>query len=388
MNATTLDIQTGDIRTEPIVGWRDLLDEAAPQIEAAGRESDRIGAFVGNNLDLLEELGFFALGVPAELGGGGAPYAEVAAMLRALGRLDGSTALALSMHTHQVMVAEWKRRVQGAATEDLLQKVAGDGLRILSSGGSDWLPGSGRAERVEGGYRIYARKVFSSGAPDGDVMNTSAIFQAPGEEPVVLHFGLSMQDPAVTVLTNWNTLGMRGTASHDVEIDGAFVPETAITGTRPPGRWHPMFHLISLVAFPLVYSVYAGVADAARETALKLARRRPPDVAAVMAAGELENAHAAMDLAVRALVDLGAGASPGRETTHKVMTLRGLAGRSAIEVGAKALDVGGGAGFFRPAGLELRFRDLQAARFHPLQDRQQQLYAGRIALDLDIDGDA
>jgi acyl-CoA dehydrogenase len=381
MNASALDIKA------EVVGWRDLLAEAAALIEAAGRESDRAGTFVAKNLDLLEELGFFALGVPAELGGGGAAYSEVAEMLRALGRLDGSTALALSMHTHQVMVLDWKRRHMGAPTEGSLRQVAG-GLRILSSGGSDWLPGSGRAERVEGGYRIYAHKVFSSGAPAGDVMNTSAILHGPDADPVVLHFGLAMDDPAVTVLANWNTLGMRGTASHDVDIDGAFVPEAAIVASRPVGKWHPLFHVISLLAFPLVYSVYAGVADGAREAALQLARKRRPDTLGLLAVGELENAHAAMDLAARALVDLGATAAPGVETTHRVMTLRGLAGRAAMEVGTKALDVGGGAGFFRPAGLELRFRDLQAARFHPLQDRPQQLYAGRFALGLDIDGEA
>ena len=86
-------------------GWRDLLMEAGPQIEAHGRECDRTGAFAAQNLDLLERLGFFALGAPADLGGGGADYSEMAAMLRALGRMDGSTALALSMHRHQVMVA-------------------------------------------------------------------------------------------------------------------------------------------------------------------------------------------------------------------------------------------------------------------------------------------
>ena len=57
-----------------------------------------------------------------------------------------------------------------------------------------------------------------------------------------------------------------------------------------------------------------------------------------------------------------------------------------MDVGSKALDVAGGAGFFSRAGLERRFRDLQAARYHPLQDRQQQLYAGRFALGADIDG--
>ena len=68
------------------------------------------------------------------------------------------------------------------------------------------------------------------------------------------------------------------------------------------------------------------------------------------------------------------------------MTLRGLVGRSAMEVGSRAMDVAGGAGFYRAAGLEQRFRDLQAARFHPLQDRQQQLYAARFVLGADIDG--
>jgi alkylation response protein AidB-like acyl-CoA dehydrogenase len=369
------------------VNWRDLLKDVEDRIEKTGRECDKTGAFVSENLDLLESLGFFALGVPSDLGGGGASYLEVAEALRALGRLDGSTALALSMHTHQVMVAEWKRRVQSAPTEGLLRKVAGEGLRILSSGGSDWLPGSGRADKVDGGYRIYARKVFSSGAPDGDVMNTSAVFDDGQSGQVVLHFALPLKDPGVTVLSNWDTLGMRGTGSQDIEINGVFVPDAAIAATRPAGKWHPLFHLISMIAFPLVYSVYAGIADGARETALGLARTRAArDGATLQAVGDLENAHAAMNLAHSALVEVGATASPSAQTTHRVMTLRGLAGRSAMEVGSRALDVAGGAGFYRATGLEQRFRDLQAARFHPLQDRQQQLYAGRFVLGADIDG--
>ena len=334
----------------------------------------------------METLGFFALGVPGDLGGGGAPYAEVAAMLRAVGRLDGSTALTLSMHSHQVMVAEWKRRIQAAPTEGLLKRVAGEGLRIVSSGGSDWLPGSGRAEKVEGGYRIHARKVFSSGAPDGDVMNTSAVYDDAHTGPVVLHFALSMKDPGVVVRSNWDALGMRGTGSQDVEIVDVFVADSAIAATRPAGKWHPLFHLISMIAFPLVYSVYAGVADGAREIALRLARKRPQDDAGLQAIGDLENAHAAMNLAMTALVEIGASAAPAAETTQRVMTLRGLAGQFAMEVGSKALDVTGGSGFFRAAGLEQRFRDLQGARFHPLQRRQQELYAARFVLGQDIDG--
>jgi acyl-CoA dehydrogenase len=290
------------------------------------------------------------------------------------------------MHTHQVMVAEWKRRVQSAPTEGLLTKVAGEGLRIVSSGGSDWLPGSGRAEKTDGGYLIFARKVFSSGSPDGDVMNTSAIYQDPEAGPVVLHFPLPMKAPGVTVLSNWDTLGMRGTASHDVQIDGVFVPDGAIAARRAPGKWHPLFHLIAMIAFPLIYSVYAGLADRAREIALDLAAKRVRDDVGFIGVGELENAHAAMTLAIREMVELGATATPSPETTNRVMTLRHLVGRFAMDVGSKSLEVAGGAGFFSPAGLERRFRDLQAARYHPLQDRQQHIYAGRFALGADIDG--
>jgi alkylation response protein AidB-like acyl-CoA dehydrogenase len=364
--------------------WRAVLSEMGPDIEAEGRECDRTGRFAADNLDRLEMLGFFSLGVPTELGGGGASLTEMATMLRALAAYDGSTALTLSMHTHQVMVAEWRRRIQGAPTEGLLKRVGEEGLRILSSGGSDWLPGSGRAEKVDGGYRIFARKVFASGAPDGGVMNTCAIFEDAEGGPMVLHFALPMKDPAVRILETWDALGMRGTASHEVEIEGVFIPDAAISGSRAPGKWHPLFHIISMIAFPLIYSVYAGVADGARKTALSLARGR--DACGVLAVGELENAHVAMDVAWTAMVETGAAGEPGIATTNRVMTLKGLVGRTALDVGSKALEAAGGAGFSRKAGLEQRFRDLQGARYHPLQDRQQQMLAGRLALGLDADG--
>jgi alkylation response protein AidB-like acyl-CoA dehydrogenase len=364
--------------------WRAVLSEIGPEIEAHGRACDRDGRFASDNLDRLEMLGFFSLGVPTDLGGGGASLPEMAAMLRALARYDGSTALALSMHTHQVMVAEWRRRNQGAPTEGMLKRVAEEGLRVLSSGGSDWLPGSGRAEKVEGGYRIFARKVFASGAPDGGIMNTCAIFEDAEGGPMVLHFALPMKDPAVRILETWDALGMRGTASHEVEIEGAFIADAGISGSRAPGKWHPLFHIISMIAFPLIYSVYAGVADGARETALRLAKGR--DACGLLAVGDLETAHMAMDVAWTAMVETGASAEPSIGTTSRVMTLKNLVSKAALDVGAKALEAAGGAGFSRGAGLEQRFRDLQGARYHPLQDRQQQMLAGRLALGLDADG--
>jgi acyl-CoA dehydrogenase len=50
------------------------------------------------------------------------------------------------------------------------------------------------------------------------------------------------------------------------------------------------------------------------------------------------------------------------------------------------MEAAGGAAFYRSLGLERAFRDVQGARFHPLQENPQARYAGRLALGLDIDG--
>jgi alkylation response protein AidB-like acyl-CoA dehydrogenase len=135
----------------------------------------------------LKASGLVEAGVPVELGGGGAGVDELAAMLRILGYHCGSTALAFSMHTHQVAIPAWRWTQQkAAAVEPLLKRIAQERVLLVSSGGSDWIAGSGTAEKVEGGYRITARKVFSSGAPAGNILMAGAILETEGAPPEVL----------------------------------------------------------------------------------------------------------------------------------------------------------------------------------------------------------
>jgi alkylation response protein AidB-like acyl-CoA dehydrogenase len=68
------------------------------------------------------------------------------------------------------------------------------------------------------------------------------------------------------------------------------------------------------------------------------------------------------------------------------MTGRAVLARAAIRTVEKAMDAAGGPRFYHELGLERRFRDVQAARFHPLQEMVQLRYAGRMALGLNING--
>src|SRR5207248_5538562 len=121
---------------------------------------------------------------------------------------------------------------------------------------------------------ITARKIFGSGSPAGAMMLTSAVYDDPQEGPTVLHFPVPISAEGVTVQDNWRTLGMRGSGSNDIVLDGVFVPESAVSMRRVPGKWHPFFVVVAAVALPIVMSVYVGVAEAAADLARKLAAKR------------------------------------------------------------------------------------------------------------------
>ena len=366
--------------------WVRQAEEIGSQLAARAPVHDAADTFVADGFALLKERGFFKAHVPAELGGHGAGYAEICAAIRSLAKACGSTALAFAMHTHLVAVAAWRWRHQNAPTDGLLKRVAAEDLVLISSGGSDWLRSAGRAEKVEGGFRIDARKIFSSGCLAGDMLMTSAVYDDPQAGPTVLHFGVPFKADGVSIIDTWRVMGMRGTGSHDVELKNVFVADAAIAGRRPQGKWHPLFHAISLLAFPIIYSAYVGVAEGARARAIEIAKKRPADEALALLVGEMENAFAGAEIAWTDMVRLAETLTPGPEATSQAMVRRTLVGQNAIRTVERAMEVAGGSSFYRDVGLERAFRDVQAARFHPLQEKPQLRYTGRLALGLDIDG--
>jgi alkylation response protein AidB-like acyl-CoA dehydrogenase len=202
------------------IDWVRRAEELGARFAARAGHHDMQDAFVHDNYAELKARHIFSAGVPAELGGGGATYPELCAMIRTLARGCPSTALALSMHTHNVATTAWRWRHEQAPVEMFLRRVAAEELVLVSSGGSDWLAGSGRAARVDGGYRVTARKIFSSGSPASDLLMTSAVYEDLVGGPTVLHFPVPLNADGVRILDTWHTLGMRGTGSNDVQCAG------------------------------------------------------------------------------------------------------------------------------------------------------------------------
>jgi acyl-CoA dehydrogenase len=375
--SSTSPVETGS-RTD----WIAVAHALGPRFAERASRHDAADTFVADNYRDLREARVLSAGVPAALGGGDASHAELCVMLRALARYCGSTALALAMHTHLVATAAYRWRHDTAPVDGLLRRVAAEQLVLVSTGGSDWIDGSGRAVEVPGGYRVTARKIFSSGSPAGDLLMTMAIYDDPATGPTVLHFPVPLTAPGVKIRDTWRTLGMRGTGSNDVDLEDVFVPDAAVGIRRPAGRWGPPFYVIASIALPLIYAVYVGLAEAARDAALRAAQKRRDDPATQRAVGAMENELAVARMAMREMTDAAACVPLDAGTTNRVLIGRTVAGRASIATVERAMEVAGGAAFFRDLGLERLFRDVQAARYHPVREPAQTTFTGRLALGL------
>lgn len=366
--------------------WVSLMNELGRDFATRTADHDQTDSFVAENYAALHEHHAFGAGVPIELGGGGASHAELCEMIRVLARHCGSTGLAFSMHTHLVATLTYVWRNGNKAPEPLLRRVATEKLTLVSSGGSDWLLGSGTLEKVDGGFRMTGRKIFSSGVPSGDLLMTTGVYDDPAAGPTVFHFPLPLKAEGVKVLDTWRTLGMRGTGSHDVQIDHAFLNDAAMQGVRrPAGKWHPFMHTVALVALPVFYGAYLGVAEKARELAIGLAARKSNDPLTAVLAGELENQIVAAQVLHASMVALTASGQPGPESTSGQMCRRTLFVKAILQAADKAMELGGGAAFYRSVGLERCFRDMQGVRYHPMQEKPQTHLTGRFVLGAGFD---
>src|ERR1051326_8965966 len=91
--------------------WQAVLRELAPVFAARAIAHDADDSFVADNFRDLATYHVFTAGVPLELGDGGLSHGELCWLLRGLGRACGSTALALSMHSHLVATMVWQHQI-------------------------------------------------------------------------------------------------------------------------------------------------------------------------------------------------------------------------------------------------------------------------------------
>jgi alkylation response protein AidB-like acyl-CoA dehydrogenase len=361
-----------------------LTERAAslgPRLAEHAARHDSEGSIVSESLQALREAGLLAAAVPVELGGEGATIAELTGLQRELGHHCGSTALATAMHQHVVAFTAWRYRRGLPGAEQTLRKVADDGILIVSTGGGDYSHPRGEAVKVDGGYRVSGHKRFASLSDAGAVMSTMFVHDDPEQGRRVLNMAVPFASDGVTVGTNWDTLGMRGTASNDVVLEDVFVPEDKVLANRPYGVVDGPLQVISSIAFTIISGAYLGVAEAAYDAALEVAKRKADDALVQRQVGrmrqDLRIATWALD---GALAAVGDDPAPSHETYLDVMSAKAEVAWAGMDVCDIAMDVAGGPAYFRGSVVERCYRDMRAIKFHPLTPEATLLESGRHAL--------
>jgi alkylation response protein AidB-like acyl-CoA dehydrogenase len=347
--------------------------ELAPRLASRAAEHDRSGSFAAADLDDLREAGLLGLMTPTRLGGSGAGFADYAEVAMALAAGSGATALVFNMHAsvtgalastpdevaRAMGVPEsffaMRDRVLAAAAEGAFYAVAmserGAGSRLSAV--------TTTYEPADGGFRVKGSKTFCSGAGFAD-----AYLVAARHGDKVSHL-LVPDGPGVTVEETWDSLGMRGTGSHDLHLDVVAPADSLLGGveglTLLLAQVMPQWLVASYAA------VYVGVAQSALDQACSYVTERGlgrlPAVRARL--GRADARVAATRLAVLEAarrVDEAPG-TPG--TNRWVWRAKLLAGETAMEVSASVLEACGTAATRRGNPLERIFRDARCGSLQP-----------------------
>jgi acyl-CoA dehydrogenase len=184
----------------------------------------------------------------------------------------------------------------------------------------------------------------------------------------------------VRIEETWDTLGMRGTASHDVVLDGVFVPAEKVIGRRPYGVLAGPLLAAAVHFAPVAGAAYLGVARGACAEAVRLVAGddRPGTVRRV---GEMTARLRVARWALLAAVDeIGDDPALDDATLATVMTAKRHAVVEARAVVDLALEVAGGRAFYRSSPLERAYRDVRGGPFHPLTPEDTLTLVGERAL--------
>jgi alkylation response protein AidB-like acyl-CoA dehydrogenase len=355
-----------------------------PAIAEHAARHDADGTFVTEAYDALRDAGLLKAGVPTELGGDGATVADLTALQRELAHHCGSTALASSMHQHVVAFTAWRYRRGLPGAEATLRRVAEEGILIVSTGGGDYTHPRGEAVKVEGGYRVSGHKRFASQSGNANVMSTMFVHDDPEQGKRVLNVAVPIAAEGVSVKDNWDTLGMRGTASNDIVVEDVFVPDERVLANRPYGVVDPPLQVISQVAFPIISGAYLGIAEAAYGAALAAAAPKAGSPLVQRQIGRMQHrlrvASWALDGALAAIGE--DDVTPSHEAYLAVMMAKAEVAEAGIEVCDLAMDVAGGPAFFKGSVIERAYRDIRAIKYHPLTPEATLVETGRHELGL------
>ncbi len=346
-----------------------------PSFAERSTSHDRDATFPTQNWADLRDAGLLGLCIPTSDGGLGGDFVGYALVAEELGRHCATTALTFNMHTattilvgqiaddldldaaERSLLAERRSELRRGIVEDgsIHSQPFSEGAAAGATAGY-----STRAVPVDGaggGYRVTGRKIFASLSGAAHIHNVVCL--VPGDDRIRF-MGVPADAEGATIEGDWDPLGMRGTDSRNLVMDGALVP--AGNEWLPPGvfdqaatRW-PYFYMTLSFAY---LGLMRGILDATGaylrgEGGGGPARRDHPIKQQGWAQMNLTYDRA-QSLTYRVLGECGV--DPSAEQVRRAWSSVVTVMEGAPAMASVALQVCGGRSMLRPSYLEQAYRD-------------------------------
>jgi alkylation response protein AidB-like acyl-CoA dehydrogenase len=229
------------------------LDSVISEIAARREEFTRLSHVPRDIIDKLKKIGIFRAYTPMRFGGSGMPPADFLRILERISSADGSTGWVAAFGSSNTYLAALPVETQAIIYADGPDQVNGGGLYPVQP-----------ATPVEGGWRVNGRWRFASGCKGADWLNVGIGGAETGPNAgKPLAAVLPARD--VTIVENWNVVGMQATGSHDLVVEDKYVPhEWTFVRGAPSTIDEPLYRYPTVAFQGQVHaSVNLGLARAA-----------------------------------------------------------------------------------------------------------------------------
>jgi alkylation response protein AidB-like acyl-CoA dehydrogenase len=365
--SATIDTDTSAITTARAL---------AGHLAARAREGERLRTMPADLVDQLRDAGMFALATPRSLGGAELPAATIVGVVEEICRADGSAGWTVLIGNSTAFLA-W---LDPSVAVSLLD------ARPATVSAAVFAPTGQLIQERDGGLRLTGRWQYSSGSAHADLfMGGGLVVDASGPRMVAGRgpdWRLAVTAASdVTVHDTWDSIGLRGTGSHDVTVDGLAVPveHTMLPFFEPARHDGPLFRLPFFTLIGVTMAGFAlGVARRALDEMVAIAttKIRPPgpapighdgdvQVAIADAEGALQAARAFVFEALDVMWNTAtSGDVPSDDQRARFLLANQHAMRIAVDAVTTAIGFGGMATLLPDHPLQRCLRDVHAANQH------------------------
>lgn len=254
------------------------VEEVAAQLAAAADETERGGKLSDESVELVRQAGVMRMLQPADFGGYSTHPRDFAEAVMEVSHHCGSTGWVCGVGgVHPWEMALMDRKLQA---------------ELWSENPDTWMASpyaaQGTATPTDDGYIVKGHWNFSSGTDHCDWVVLGALVAdaqgRPADPRKVIHVVIPRKDYTI-VDDSWEVIGLCGTGSKDVVVDGAFIPayrtidadevaQGELAAERA-GRTETVYRLPFWAMFPLgITSAVIGICEGALGAHLDYQRER------------------------------------------------------------------------------------------------------------------